>query len=387
MFKSTLLGSLCSVLLTTQAFAADNNLPEPFQGQSSDSVYEISYDDINIFLRSQVLVNGMSTRQRLGNSVAKTGTRLKNRINRKTALEGNRFLYENLEDEGLLSVVSGMKESLASVPDELPLSALSTNEQLAYWLNLYNLTILEQTAKALPFSNTYDLLTPGKDKYLMDKKVVTVAGVALSLNDIQFSILKEKSDSNPLIIYGLYQGNIGSPSLQPRAFTGKNLWAQLTQSANEFVNSNRGTYYDGRISAFYQQNMAYFNNDVERLRSHLLDYVHGDVGSDIANADELSFTMTDWQLASVNGNERNYGGSINTNAAALGDMMVDDGAGNHIFTFGTYMLNEANINLNPRTSPEMIEVLKRNIYKANEIRAKVEVSDLDSAEEGSSSEN
>ena len=43
-------------------------------------------------------------------------------------------------------------------------------------------------------------------KSILDKKLLVVADVPLSLNDIQFTILKQNYDNNPLIIYGLYQG-------------------------------------------------------------------------------------------------------------------------------------------------------------------------------------
>jgi hypothetical protein len=54
----------------------------------------------------------------------------------------------------------------------------------------------------------------------LPKKLLTVDGVALSLNDIQFNILKHNYANNPLIIYGLYQGVIGGPNIRKSAYTG-----------------------------------------------------------------------------------------------------------------------------------------------------------------------
>jgi hypothetical protein len=36
----------------------------------------------------------------------------------------------------------------------------------------------------------------------------------MSLDDIQFTILRQNYDNDPLIIYGLYQGNIGGPNIR-----------------------------------------------------------------------------------------------------------------------------------------------------------------------------
>lgn len=81
--------------------------------------------------------------------------------------------------------MADMQASLMSLPDEIPLPLLSTDEQLAYWLNLYNFTMLNEIAKRYPVYSMSRYLDPEEDKYFLDDKVMTVAGIPLSLNDIK----------------------------------------------------------------------------------------------------------------------------------------------------------------------------------------------------------
>lgn len=386
-FFPLLITSLC-FSLSFIARADEENIPAPFRGDDPASQLEVAYNDLDAFLAAQVYVTGFSDRKKAPVDHPRIGTRLKVRVNRLTVMEGNRFFFEAFEDDNVVKTLSAIRKSLEGLPDEIPLSYLSKNEQLAYWLNLYNFTMLDELQKAYPINNIHDLLDPEEDEYILDDKVLTVAGERLSLADIQFTILKEKYDSNPLIIYGLFQGNIGGPSIQNRAFTGNNVWQRLKYSAQEFINSNRGTYYDGRVSEFYKHNLAFFNNDKTALRNHLLSYIRADFYDEIAQADELRMTMNDWQLASLLGNTRQFGGSVNTNGGAFLDSATSSQpgvAGNVSGFFAVGMADKAEYNF--RLSPEKLAILKEMRTRHGLTRGKITVEDLDSAAQGNSSGN
>ena len=114
---------------------------------------------------------------------------------------------------------------------------------------------------------------------MLSKKLLTVAGMPLSLNDIQFTILKQNYDNDPLIIYGLYQGYIGGPNIRKRAYTGADVYRSLANNAIEFTNSNRGTYSKDekvfRVSSLYERNRVYFPDFNSDLSKHLLVYLEG----------------------------------------------------------------------------------------------------------------
>ena len=88
------------------------------------------------------------------------------------------------------------------------------------------------------------------------EKLLNVAGMPLSLDDIQFTILCQNYDNDPLIIYGLYQGIVGAPDIRTSAYTGDDVYRALEENADIFINSNRGTLVARMISSRYRASMT-----------------------------------------------------------------------------------------------------------------------------------
>ncbi len=303
------------------ASAAESTVPEPFQGFDADSKYAINYDDLTAVLKIVVVDMGISTRRVAQEGPEVTGTRMKNKV-KKTANEGNRFYFETFEDdEEAQQFLKGIQASLEQLPSDAPLRYFSREEQLAYWLNLYNVTVLNEVIAVYPTKNLKKL-TVGK-KSIFDKKLLTVAGVPLSLNDIQFTILKQNYDNNPLVIYGLYQGIIGGPNIRKRAYTGADVMSALENNAYEFINSNRGTWGRDkgvfRVSSFYDRNRAYFPSFEADLTAHLEKYLTGTELTKLQAGLRMKANIDDWSVTDLVGTHRRIGGSFATSRAALLD--------------------------------------------------------------------
>ncbi len=306
------------------AFAQDSAVPEPFLGFDDESKYVIGYDDLSTVLRTVVIDVGRSSREVAAPPQGTTGTMMKSKVKRTTANEANRFYFETFQNnDEATQLLINIKASLEMLPDEVSLEYFSRDEQLAYWLNLYNVTMLNELVDIFPKKNLKKVLT-GK-KSILSKKLLMVAGVPLSLNDIQFTILKNNYDNNPLVIYGLYQGNIGGPNIRRRAYTGKDVWRALANNAIEFVNSNRGTYGNGKstsvfqVSSLYDRAGLYFPDFNSDLSAHLTEYLEGNELAMLAKATKLKPDINDWTITSLAGNYREFGGSMATNKAALLD--------------------------------------------------------------------
>lgn len=304
------------------AVAAESKVPEPFRGSDPDSNYAISYDDLTALLKTVVVDVGIS-----GRSVAEpapdiTGTRMKTKV-KKTANEGNRFYFEAFEDdEDVRAYLRNIQTSLEQLPSEAPLEYFSRDEQLAYWLNLYNVTVLNEIISIYPKRNIKKLVDGGK-RSIFSKKLLTVAGVPLSLNDIQFTILRENYDGNPLILYGLYQGIIGGPSIRKTAYTGSDVYRALENNAYEFINSNRGTYVRDektfRVSSFYERNKPYFPKFNPDLTEHLLQFLSEPEKGALQSASNIKSDIDDWTITDIGGSRARIGGSFADSRAALLD--------------------------------------------------------------------
>ena len=313
---------ICGFLMVNGvAHAADSIVPEPFQGFDDTSKYAINYDDLTTVLKTVVVDMGLSTRRVAQPAADVTGTRMKTKV-KKTANEGNRFYFETFkDDEEAQQFLRNLQKSLEELPTKAPLKYFSRDEQLAYWLNLYNVTVLNEVIAVYPKRNLKKLFR-GKNS-IFAAKVLTVAGVPLSLNDIQFTILKQNYDSNPLIIYGLYQGIIGGPNIRKSAYVGADVWRALENNAYEFINSNRGTYVRDaktfRASSLYDRNSAYFPEFRSDLTEHLMVHLKGSQRAALQAASNLKADIDDWDVTDVGGTHQRIGGSFATSRAGLMD--------------------------------------------------------------------
>lgn len=316
--------SLVVVTFGTASFAKEDKVPEPFRGHMPGSQIQIKYDDWDTILKQTVVRGGKSDREKAAPVRAKLGSRTVRGNTSDTRNEGNRLAFPAFRDDNL-QILTAIRQSLESVPGTVPMKEWTKNEQLAYWLNLYNITLVEQIAKEYPVRKLDKLMKSSRKKpSLWDKKLLTVAGVPLSLNDIHYRILIPKWDST-LIMYGLFQGYVGSPNIMKEAFTGDQVHSQLVRNASEFVNSNRGMQVRGntlQISTLYDDNKALFPNWEDDLKKHFISLVEYDYRGKVQAAKKIRAKTKDYYIADVFGGGRLPGSGTNTNSAALNDAMI-----------------------------------------------------------------
>jgi len=317
---SLLIKFSCLLLLLSAPkylLAEDKAYPQ-FSGYSPKSKLTINFEPVNILLESNVLDMGPSRRINADLEVPQIGTKLRNVFPRATHNESNRFTYELIKSPKQKSLVNDVKKYLESLPEKNNLNLYSKQEQLAYWLNLYNITLINEIVKRYPIVSLEKILT-GPDS-LLDKKLVNIGSLQFSLSDIQYGILDKNYRKEPLIIYGLYQGYIGSPNINKKAFSGKNVYKLLKNNATDFVNSNRGTNIDSlnslEVSSYYARNADYFPNFSNDLKLHLLQFADETTQEIINKSDKIEPIINNWAITDLFGSKRVFGGAMSTNSAA-----------------------------------------------------------------------
>ena len=311
---------LGGMLLFSASIATASQVPEPFQGYDENSKYAMSYADLDTMLDAVVIDIGRSDRSKAPREKEATGTRLKVKVNRSTINEGNRFYYETFVDNDTAKQqIAAIKSGIENATAQVGLKRFNRDEQLAYWLNLYNVTILNEIVNVYPQRDLRKLLY-GRDS-ILDKKLLVVEGVPLSLNDIQYTILQQNYDQNPLVIYGLYQGIIGGPNIRKTAYTGKTVYDDLADNAVVFINSNRGTAIKSakkfQVSSFYERNKDFFPNFRADLTAHLSQYLEGKELTALQTATSVKAEINDFTVTDLGGARREVAGSLANNSAAM----------------------------------------------------------------------
>ncbi|GAB4352273.1 MAG: DUF547 domain-containing protein [Kiloniellaceae bacterium] len=182
----------------------------------------------------------------------------------------------------------------------LPVSRYNRDQQLAYWINLYNAVTLQVVAAHYPVASIRDIdISPGWfADGPWDAELVTVEGEALTLNDIEHRILRPLW-RDPRIHYAVNCASVGCPNLAATSYRGADIDRQLDQAARAYVNHPRGVSLDGGrivVSKIYDWFLEDFGGSTARLLEHLQRYAEAPLASRLAEVESIDGTAYDWTL-------------------------------------------------------------------------------------------
>lgn len=285
--------------------AADADF-QRFAPRPSGKATQLDYSFYDDALEYMVLRMGQSTRDGMGRPDPNLGTRRVFGHDSRYRLEGNRVVFSFLADEALLPLTE-YRQDLERIASEVDIATLPRNEQLAFWMNLHNVSVIEQIGRNYP-SPSPSRLKLGPDKTSLDTtRFINVGGVVMSPRDIRMRIVFPNWN-DPDVIYGFFRGEIGGPSIQRRAFTGTNVDELLDVSAREFVNSLRGVEGYGSnllVSAIYEEAAPfYFPQMGADLKAHLSTHSEEIVSGLIAEKPNVKVNQYIDTVADLAGGER-----------------------------------------------------------------------------------
>lgn len=143
-----------------------------------------------------------------------------------------------------LATLQQLRQRLAAVN----VASLTRDEQLAYWINLYNVNVVALIAENYPVKSIRDLSTDPLIRLNVFKKDLVPFGKGkISLNDIENERIRE-GFKDPRIHFAINCAAASCPPIRGEgAFTGANLNAQLDQQTREFLNGPRGVRVKGNV--------------------------------------------------------------------------------------------------------------------------------------------
>ncbi|MEO0882071.1 MAG: DUF547 domain-containing protein [Pseudomonadota bacterium] len=210
-FRNTLLAAGLALALTTPATVADTPDATPyaqFAAHSETSTYTVRYQPIQQF--TTAFGNEERGRMKIAYSA----------LNQ----QGERFLTQYV-----------------TYLSQVPVSTLSRDDQLAFWLNTRNMLIVKAMADSRSRRNVKrNRGTADEPGAMWTEKRVTIDGVELSIDDIEHNIILANWSDTPNVIYGLYQGSQGGIAFPTDGFTGANVHSELEEMGRTFVNARTG---------------------------------------------------------------------------------------------------------------------------------------------------
>ncbi len=184
--------------------------------------------------------------------------------------------------------------------------ALSRPDQLAYWINLYNISVVSAVVEGYPVESIKDLSTDPIIRLNVFKKasVQTKKG-AISLNDVENTKIRD-GFKDPRIHFAINCAAKSCPPIRPEPYTGAQVSQQLDDQARKFLNGPNGVRLekDGSDLVVHTTKiMDWFGEDFDKWgggrKEFLIRYVSPDKRKQIeaaANRVKLDYGDYDWKL-------------------------------------------------------------------------------------------
>jgi len=187
---------------------------------------------------------------------------------------------------------------------EVKVTGLNRNEQLAYWINLYNALTVQVVLDAYPVSSIRDIdISPG---IFADgpwgKSLVTIEKHEVSLDDIEHRILRPIW-KDPRIHYVVNCASIGCPNLRGHAFRGDDLDRPMNEAAYAYINHPRGVRVEGGelvVSSIYDWFAEDFGGTEQGVIAHIRQYAKSSLKTSLQGFSSIDDYEYDWSLNDVN---------------------------------------------------------------------------------------
>ena len=197
------------------------------------------------------------------------------------------FIREKPKLESYLKLLS------ENAPDR---SKWSKNEQLAYWINVYNAYTVKLIVDFYPTKSIRDLGPRIKIPLIKDVwhyKFFKIAGVDMSLDEVEHSILRKEFEE-PRIHFAINCASVSCPPLLNEAFVASNLENQLMRVTTTFVNDpsrNKISSQSAQLSSIF----SWFKGDFTK-KGTLIEFLNRYSKVKISPNARISFLDYNWNL-------------------------------------------------------------------------------------------
>ena len=213
------------------------------------------------------------------------------------------LLKRHVTDEGLVNYQGFMTDSVQltayiellsnNAPND---SNWSEDDQMAYWINLYNAATIDLVLKHYPVESIKDIGSSIQVPFVntpWDIQFIEIAGKQYDLNNIEHNILRKKW-AEPRIHFAINCASYSCPELRREAYEGALLQRQLDEQARAFINDdfrNDITEQSAELSKIFD----WFSGDFGKLMP-LRDFINQYADQKISEETKITYKEYNWKL-------------------------------------------------------------------------------------------
>jgi hypothetical protein len=175
---------------------------------------------------------------------------------------------------------------------------MTRDQQLAYWVNLYNAFTVKLVLDHYPVSSIRKIRPSAAASGPWRTKLLTVNKEDLSLDDIEHRILRPIW-RDPRIHYVLNCAALGCPNLLLSAMRADKVNLMLEAAAHGFINHPRGVSQGDVgfvVSSIYNWYEADFGGNKDAVLAHILRYARPALARAIHDIPRIEGYAYDWRL-------------------------------------------------------------------------------------------
>ncbi|MEO5931109.1 MAG: DUF547 domain-containing protein [Candidatus Kapaibacterium sp.] len=174
------------------------------------------------------------------------------------------------------------------------LRGISFDEQMAFWLNAYNASVIRNVIDNPGMRRPIDV------KGFFDARTFRIAGSTLTLNDIENKMLRERF-KEPLLHFGLVCAARSCPPLQSHTFDASTVRAQLARNAAAYLASAYNRFDAATNTLTLSKIFDWYKGDFggdSGIREFVKKYGTPAMKQGITPATRITFMEYDWTLNS-----------------------------------------------------------------------------------------
>lgn len=209
----------------------------------------------------------------------------------------NQLLKSYVSDQGLVNYAGFVKsktklEAYLSSLSKINTTTLSKNEQLAFWINAYNASTIDQILRNYPVKS---ILNIAGGKVWDQPLPYSFNGKTLTLNDIEKKVLLGGDLFDARIHFAVNCAAISCPRMSNTAFTAENVQAMLTKNAKAAL-ANEAQNKISTSHASISMLFNWYKSDFEKAEGSVLNFINKYSDTKINSHTKIDYLEYNWNL-------------------------------------------------------------------------------------------
>lgn len=218
------------------------------------------------------------------------------------------LLHQYVDEQGLVNYQAISRESTQKLTNwlnelsQINPELLNREQQLAFWLNLYNALVITQVLKNYPIESILPKFL-GIPNWLafwrfFSRSIYSINQHCYSLNNIEHDLIRQQFQE-PRIHFALVCAAKGCPLLRNEAYSSDRLETQLHEDALRFINNPQKVFYDDSDRLLYcSQIFKWYRKDFLKVANSIPEYIQTYLNIDLPvnESIEVKYLDYDWHL-------------------------------------------------------------------------------------------